>query len=400
MITTPWGTNRRDLLRRINGGEPVVYNPLQPLTEAVVSKTEREQRECPDHPYRAYNSTAERCTSFRFEAGYPAKFGYDRDWREMLPWRVGPPPLSVDGPFIPYLEQHRLPTREMAMNVAIDLVRNTKVMLPAALAELPKTVSTFTTVARNLWKLGKIQSRMKRELLVRVAKAYTGPRRYGTLRDSIDGVADSMVKDHLAFKFAIAPSIDDLWALCELHSTPLAAGVWKTVSRRLYLYEELETSLQHVRGNLSGLVSTQGRVKVSMYCRDPAAQYLQSMSLNGPSLVANAWELIPLSFVVDAFLPIGDHLSRLGTNLDPFEVWWSSTETVWGRGRISLNGKINTLAEFCMDDPRATFEMQFKDRTRGSNTLVPSFLVRREIKAAHSKLVTYLELLHQFRAKR
>lgn len=73
-----------------------------------------------------------------------------------------------------------------------------------------------------------------------------------------------------------------------------------------------------------------------------------------PSL-ASMWELVPMSFVVDWFIPVGDMLQSVGGLTDPIAAWVTSYDglltektytTVQGQGRYSLNNSI-TCGGFC-----------------------------------------------------
>lgn len=86
-------------------------------------------------------------------------------------------------------------------------------------------------------------------------------------------------------------------------------------------------------------LTVKGCSRVSVTVTGAAIQAASQYGLNNPSLIA--WELVPYSFVVDWFLPVGDYLERLGAFSGLKFSDYSYTESAdWSRTFTSTDKRV------------------------------------------------------------
>nr|APG76987.1 hypothetical protein [Beihai levi-like virus 34] len=111
----------------------------------------------------------------------------------------------------------------------------------------------------------------------------------------------------LEYTYAWTPLLSDIHGLMELHKIepkPFHMSVYKTLdgTKVRSIPANGTTGRRTITENFSYRVTLAGSVVIG----DPGVDFLSRLGLTNPSLLA--WELLPYSFVVDWFLPIGDWL--------------------------------------------------------------------------------------------
>lgn len=129
-------------------------------------------------------------------------------------------------------------------------------------------------------------------------------------RDMYRNPVDLLSNSWLEYQFGIKPIINDCYGAVEAYHSKMQAGEVVTASARKQI----------------GPYGSWYRAGVIGYVRSPELRSLQQLGLTNPVLAA--WELVPLSFIVDWFLPIGSYLSYMDSTLGLSSVTrWTSTKT-------------------------------------------------------------------------
>jgi len=157
---------------------------------------------------------------------------------------------------------------------------------------------------------GRQTIRMFFELSKRLAEFLTSAKKlnFGKAVSSILPVSKKAVaNDFLAYRYGIAPLISDLYGLQKEISDRLSGQMrYKATGKSTKLFTFPNKIVE---------------VTVKHYClfsvNDDLLDSLSRLGLTNPANVA--WELVPFSFVVDWFYPIGPYLSKL-TTLDHLTV--------------------------------------------------------------------------------
>lgn len=221
---------------------------------------------------------------------------------------------------------------------ALLKVKDLKVNLAQAFAErkqtsalILNTVFTLSNAFRKLKRfdvvgcadaLGvKLHPRKQRRLLYEARSARLSYerelarlRKKGSGPPTTDGLAFAANK-WLEYKFGWVPLLQDVYGSAEMLAKFHVNGT-RSHTRVSAIHEQSLPSVQSsYPSGYSGRTSDTGTMKVKskigfrFYADDSIWSETPNMGLTDPALLA--WELIPYSFVVDWFLPIGDFLGAL-----------------------------------------------------------------------------------------
>lgn len=192
----------------------------------------------------------------------------------------------------------------MASNRHMDAIADRKVNLAQALAERNQTVRLITDTARRLANSLKYLKRGNLPMAGRALGWSKGP------RDS----SGSLSRDWLALQFGWKPLLSDVYGAAELlaqrHYTRSPRIVVKTTTRQTLSRKDWGTLFSNtvpcpLQGVEKHLVRYESVYTVSnQFIRDGG-----QTGILDPLTVA--WELLPWSFVIDWFIPIGDFVRRL-----------------------------------------------------------------------------------------
>lgn len=175
----------------------------------------------------------------------------------------------------------------------VRYVANRGILLYRTLNDIRR--GRFSDAASRL-KVGLSQNASKR--LERQRRRATSP-------------ADLLANSWLEYSFAIRPLMADAYGAVEAYHSKMQAGDAVRATAR---YKAGPKGTVYKAGVL-------GRV------RSPESRTLQQLGVTNPLLAA--WELVPLSFVVDWFLPIGSYLSYMDSTLGLDVQSWHSTLRWW-----------------------------------------------------------------------
>lgn len=121
--------------------------------------------------------------------------------------------------------------------------------------------------------------------------------------------SDLLSNSWLEFQFGIKPIVNDVYGAVEAYHKKQQAG--STVQARAK-YQ-------------SGEFGTKYKAGVTGTVRNPDLRTLQQLGITNPALAI--WDLIPLSFLVDWFLPLSNFFGQIGSTLGLTNVYrWQSIE--------------------------------------------------------------------------
>lgn len=191
--------------------------------------------------------------------------------------------------------------RNEAVTKALNKIADQKVNLGENLATLGQTVRLFT---------GKVD--ILREALQYARKHKSWQKLLNkSLRDiSRKGPLNITAQEYLAYVYGLKPLMGDVWTLAELMKTQaqqtlLLKGVGSASRMQSHGPKSIGAFSYSQMKRLAA--TSQTRVKCTVWARlDPNGATLRSMSQLGlVNPFGLAWDLVPYSFVVDWFLPIG-----------------------------------------------------------------------------------------------
>lgn len=205
------------------------------------------------------------------------------------------------------------------------------------LGEMPETVKSFAdvlssaiTVCKRL-KKGDFKGALR---AVEIGKKYLSKGKV----DVID-VAQAASSLDLFWKFGLKPFLDDLEAIADMGKTfgdvtfnigskrrirhDWSKMPWKDRSVDVEIDSEFFASVDRLpascRSNIRASLTMDIEYGAKVRVRDPFAFFFEATGLN--SILGTAWELVPLSFVIDWFVDVGSLINRsTDIKLDSFDI--------------------------------------------------------------------------------
>lgn len=178
---------------------------------------------------------------------------------------------------------------------------------PLNLAEnLGDAHKTAEMVAKRIRQLGEAARQLKNgnvKGLYQALKMDGQPSRRETQRVLDTPPVKRLANHWLEYTYGWKPLVQDVWAALEMLRKRMSdpVGKVKKYSHTIYLPRTAGSPRDQPPKRARGYVS--GRV------RNPGLRQLNGLGLLNPALLF--WELLPYSFVVDWFLPVGDVLTSL-----------------------------------------------------------------------------------------
>lgn len=171
-------------------------------------------------------------------------------------------------------------------------IKNVPADLGIGLAESDKTFQTILSLSSRLLEFFRDLKRLNW---------------FKAIRDVLPKNKEELASDYLAYRYGISPLINDVSGLIkEVTSKIEGTYKYKAIGKAMRSYQYEDT---HVVRNVDILI----KHHVTYGVDDDLMSSLNRLGLTNPKGIV--WELIPFSFVVDWFLPIGPWLSSL-TSLD------------------------------------------------------------------------------------
>jgi len=194
-------------------------------------------------------------------------------------------------------------------NKLMTKVRNKQVDLGVALGEYAETAAMIATIGA---KIAKAISAARKGRFGDAMRALTGSSR----RDTWKHVPLAAANTWLGVTYGLKPLLNDIYGAMELlekryTSPPVRQSV--RASHQVNVSAEADISLGDapwIVHNTRGLIIS-GRVSGIIHYQvdNPVIRLLDQVGLLNPAAIA--WELVPYSFVVDWFLPVGDFFNSV-----------------------------------------------------------------------------------------
>jgi len=196
------------------------------------------------------------------------------------------------------------PTMETneAVTKALNKLADAKVNLGENLATLGQTVRLFYNPCKSLYE-GLVRMRKDKAVLPYLTKTY---------QDLIRGGVDRKIASkYLEYVYGFKPLMQDIYSLTEsgkkLGNADLLLNARATSFRSLSAPDQHYYNASLTRNEDWKGISGESRTTVSLWARiDPNQKGIRTLNqlglVNPTSLI---WELIPYSFVVDWFIPVG-----------------------------------------------------------------------------------------------
>lgn len=120
--------------------------------------------------------------------------------------------------------------------------------------------------------------------------------------------------NHLAIKYGWSPLMMDIYGSYELLRQQVAAGMFMTKTRTIRdsqaisagTYTNYTSNQMREWGGINGGVLREHKCSITARLKDGLVRTMQQGGLTNPLLLG--WEVVPFSFVVDWFLPVGNVL--------------------------------------------------------------------------------------------
>lgn len=202
----------------------------------------------------------------------------------------------------------------MAVNSLLNQVKDAKVNVAQFYAERRQTLSLITNTAS---RIAASYEALRSGNIVKAAKSLGGVRpsrrvRRGFRKSHADGVPDAAASAWLQMQYGWIPLLADVKGAVEaLHTFTSDMDVIRSVGRGSYKEEDTRKGAGSLGLEFQSKSTIEVFVKYTSFHKvlASATQMSTALGLQNPALLA--WELVPYSFVVDWFLPIGNYISSI-----------------------------------------------------------------------------------------
>jgi hypothetical protein len=222
-------------------------------------------------------------------------------------------------------------------SIVLSKVRNNDFDLGVALGELPETLAFVADTVVSAARLFRaIKRRNAGEARNIVEQYFVGSNR--TTGSHPSRVAKGAASAYLQYQYAWKPMMSDIYSACKLQ----AEGLEETEAFRVSHAEEdssyssSELDWYGINSLHNTTIGTKRRgveVGLSFAVASETLYDLNRLGLLNP--LAIAWELVPLSFVFDWFVPVGNFLKSLSIGIGT--KFKTGYQTLWLKNRLSCS---------------------------------------------------------------
>jgi len=187
-------------------------------------------------------------------------------------------------------------------NGLLSKVRNREIDLGVALGEYHETASF---IAGAMVKTAKSYKQLRRGDVSGALQTLTGKR-----NDRWADVPGAAANTWLAYSYGLKPLINDVASAVEILEEGLRDPSRPVVVRKSSVKPVSGTAHEmsgYYHDSINGSVRVSGRIE--FWIENPIFYTLEQVGFVNPLSVA--WELVPFSFVVDWFVPVGDFLTNV-----------------------------------------------------------------------------------------
>lgn len=284
-----------------NGGYPFV---LRDYVRTFSGSTS------PEYPRKLrYNSLAVFSSKAEYRPAMPI-FRQHADiptaWDKLVIYYRDPTFVPPAAPYVFGSVDHEPTARGIAIGKAMDNAKDMKVNLAQFIAERKQLVNSLTRIVERL----TLAHHNVRRRNYKGAMAALG------LTKKPDKLQGNIAKDWLAFQYGWKPLLSDAKGLAEFFAKRNFDQTVRLVARGNY---KVTSPAFSKAASFLGMYNactyywhprvTEARTKLEFIVTNDLQRTSSELGISDPLLLA--WELIPYSFVVDWFIPIGDFLGRL-----------------------------------------------------------------------------------------
>jgi hypothetical protein len=293
------------------------------LTEFALSKTSistpnfrrLKRRQLPDHPHswsewRTVNDYVTGRLSFNYSDGSSAT----NEYRGPAQW------YGIDSRFFGDIAPADGPINSKALHRLFDDLSLTAGSAGVSGAELPKTLQLIGDTAIRLGKAYRALKRGKVNEFTEAIGITISSRRANALRSrwrrqATEGnVTAFAANTWLEFTYGWKPLISDLYAQLENTANHLVekqnvVRVGKGTAKERRATTKRTQNVGLWKTQTDTVVTVRFNYTVKYKLRGGPLSFVSTFGINNPALIA--WEVVPFSFVVDWFLPIGTFLEEL-----------------------------------------------------------------------------------------
>lgn len=224
---------------------------------------------------------------------------------EQSPWPISAAVEPVNFPVWPYALDQRLWVS------AASRAKNQHVDLGVMLAEAGKTAEQIGDTARRFASgLRSLQKSLTPKGMAKLAKDLKALAKDPKRR--VDA-GNAVINEYLGFCYGWQPTVSDISGLMKTVYDLQNKGQKPQFSVRATVKDldkyTLDRTNNVVREKLRGDATFKGSIQLVFSSFDPDVSFAAQLGAYNP--LASAYELIPYSFVLDWFLPIGDWLNSL-----------------------------------------------------------------------------------------
>lgn len=206
------------------------------------------------------------------------------------------------------------------VNEALSSLKDQKIHLGVAFGERKETAEFVAEALKDAARLAR--SVRKRDLKAVKDQLLGRGKRQRHAKENLREVLDAPSKLVLQNSYALQPMLNDIYGSVDLlnekdRADPQRYSVRARVTRKEDFYEETEFSRDLYFCRCWFVSKHKGfhgcMVRLDYYIENPFLQTLTQLGLTNPAQLA--WELIPLSFVVDWAYPLGSYLDTLDADV-------------------------------------------------------------------------------------
>lgn len=255
--------------------------------------------------------------------------------------------------------------RNRAINKLIEKFRDSSVNMAATFAERQSTIDMIGKRCNQAYTVLRALKRGRLDKAVRILKGGKQP------------ASKDAASLRLEFAYGWAPLVSDIYTLADKEFPPDPEVFLKVAVREsVYHNKQIKYSNYVLNQEISGTVRASAGVIAIM--QSPLVASANSIGLVNPALVA--WELVPFSFIVDWFLPIGNYIDGL-TAFSGYTIkqkYVSSSKVIYSNVNTSLGGSVTTMEKTILRSisPSFTPSLRFKNPISTGHAMNALALIR------------------------
>lgn len=265
------------------------------VTPGFVTKSARERKKLPVNDYKV--TYTKRSSTFYHETGwakyYGAEYSTSESWSNFL--------FNLGSPSVTHHNEAYTKARARCAASASKMSVN----LAQMMGEMHQTANLVTNTARRLVSLAVAIRKADLSYLMR---HYNGATRKFASKMKSTPESERLATYWLEYQYGWKPLIQDVYGCFTLLSEHLRTDLWHGFASGSATHKTSESDVSYWV-TTTKTHQTKVSIKLRYTMEDSDRVALSTTGLDNPALLA--WELLPYSFVVDWFVPVGNYLEAL-----------------------------------------------------------------------------------------